>query len=207
MPEDHQEALIRRAKAGDEIALTVLLTWHHQRLRERLARRIPADLRGMLDADDVLQEAEIAACRNFAGFEPSGPDAFYRWLGMIALQRLRNKIKAERAAKRGGGKVHGQGVNEESLVALLELMGGPEKSPSRKAARLEAIDAVQEALAQLPAAYRQAVQLVYLDGLSVAAAAAAMGRSERAVHNLCLKSKKYLGELLGSASRFLSSSG
>lgn len=206
MAEDHENELIRRAKAGEEVALTLLLTWHHQRLRDRIVRRIPRDLSGILDADDVLQEAEIAACRSFAHFQPTGPDAFSRWLGTIALQRLRNSIKAERAAKRGGGKVLGQGAAQDSVVALLDLMRGSEKTPSRNAARLEAIDAVQDALAQLPAAYRQAVQLVYLDGFSVAAAAAAMGRSERAVHNLCLKSKKYLGELLGSPSRFLSSS-
>jgi len=189
------------------VALTLLLTWHHGRLRERLARRVPPDLSGVVDADDILQDAQVAACRNFALFEPRGPDAFYRWVGVIAMRRLRNEIKSHRAAKRGGGRGLGGGVREESVVALLELMGSPEQSPSQKAARIEAVSAVQEALEQLPAAYRQAVQLVYIDGLSVAQAAAAMGRSERAVHNLCFKSKKYLGELLGSASRFLSQSG
>jgi RNA polymerase sigma-70 factor (ECF subfamily) len=207
MPDNHEDELVRRAKSGDELALTLLLTWCHDRLRQGLARRVPRDLSGILDADDILQEAQVAACRNLSGFKPQGPDAFYRWVATIALRRLRNAIKAQRAAKRGAGRSGGMGMREESVVALLELMSSPERSPSQKAARIEAAQAVQDALEQLPTAYRQAVQLVYIDGLSVADAAVAMGRSERAVHNLCFKSKKYLGDLLGSASRFMSRSG
>lgn len=96
---------------------------------------------------------------------------------------------------------------EDSVITLLELMAGPEKTPSRIATRQEAIQAVQAALAHLPQDYRKAVQLVYIEGRSVADAAAEMGRTNRAIHNLCHKAKKHLQDLLGSASRYFSSSG
>lgn len=63
------------------------------------------------------------------------------------------------------------------------------------------------ALTQLPSDYGEAARLVYLEGFSVAAAAQAMGRSDRAIHNLCHKAKQRLRELLGTRSRFMSGSG
>jgi RNA polymerase sigma-70 factor (ECF subfamily) len=202
--------LLQRAKEGDTVAVTVLLARYHERLRAQTARRIPVDLQRTVDADDILQETQVQVYRHVETFEPRGPDSFYRWVATIALRRLRNAIKRQRAAKRGAGKMGitgGATVPEESVVTLLELMAGPEKTPSRVATRNEAIQAVQTALAHLPQDYRKAVQLVYIEGHSVAHAAAEMGRTDRAIHNLCHKAKKHLQELLGSASRYLSSSG
>jgi RNA polymerase sigma factor (sigma-70 family) len=127
----------------------------------------------------------------------------------IAIRRLRNAIRRDRTAKRGGGRV-GQldapPIDQASVVALLDLIAGDVETPSRTAAHHEAIDAVQEALRGLPDDYRRAVQLVYIEGASVADAAAMMGRSDRAIHNLCYKAKDHLRGLLGSGSRFLSGS-
>jgi RNA polymerase sigma factor (sigma-70 family) len=96
---------------------------------------------------------------------------------------------------------------ESSVVMLLDLMAASGRTPSRTIARREAHQAVEAALKVLPEDYREVVRLVYLEGLAVAQAAERMGRTERAIHNLCYKAKRRLREMLGSGSRYLSSSG
>ena len=74
--EAYELVLTRKAVDGDSAALTVLLTLARDRLHAHVARRIPADLRGTIDADDVLQEALVEAYGHIGGFEPRGSDSF-----------------------------------------------------------------------------------------------------------------------------------
>lgn len=198
---------VRRAISGDEVALTLLLTTHRRAVRDYVAGRIPSNLRGGIDADDLVQDAYAEVFRHIGDFVPQGADSFGRWVRTIALRKLRDAIKIRGAGKHGGEKVQVHAISPgigESMVLLLDIMSSDEKSPSRCAAGAEAVSAVREALALLPDDYQHAVSLVYLQGLSVKDAATNMNRTERAVHNLCHKAKSRLRELLGTQSRFLS---
>lgn len=203
MPEHEQRlSLIRRAVAGDQAALTLLLTQSHDALARRLNRRIPANVRGSLEADDVIQQVCVAAFREIRRFELRQDDSFDRWLATIAIRMLRNEVKARRALKRGGGRAAAVGADPDtSMVALLDLVAAPGRTASRSLVRREAVLAMQRALDALPPDYRQALVGVYIDAKSVADVAAEMGRTERAVHNLCFKAKHRLGEILGDDPR------
>lgn len=206
---DRTMSLVTRAVAGDEAALTLLLAESAPGLRAYLSGRIPAALRGTIDADDITQDAQVEVFRHIRSFEPRGPGSFDRWVRTIALRELRDVIRARRAARRGGERVAVRAPTteqEDSMVGLLDVLSGPGASPSRSVARHEAVAAVQAAIEGLPEDYRQAVWLVYIEGQPVSAAAAAMGRTERAIHNLCYKAKDRMRHLLGSQSRFLSGS-
>jgi RNA polymerase sigma-70 factor (subfamily 1) len=200
--------LVERAASGDTVAITVLLTFVRGRLRTHFERRIPRDLQSCVDVDDLLQETQIQVFHHIRTFQSTGPDSFYRWVATIGMHRLRNLIKAQRAQKRGRARtISSQGGNNDgSNTSLLEWLMGPENTPSQHAARNEATDALAVALAHLPEHYRQAIRLVYIEGRSVAEAARIMGRSARAVHNLCYKAKEQLHLSLGSTSRFFSKS-
>lgn len=206
--DDPTSAWVRRAVQGDRVALTMLLTQAHDPLAARLARRIPATLRGVIDPDDVLQEAFTDVFRHIEAFEPRDENAFERWLATIVVRRLRNAVRAHRAAKRGGGRTLVQAPErwDQSVASLLDLIECADRSPSRSVAGREAVATMRAALDRLPQSHREAVQLVYLDGIPVAEAAARLGRTERAIHNLCYKAKLQLRELLGNRSRYLSSS-
>ena len=53
-PEDEShEGLISDAVSGDRFALERLLLTHHRRLSSRIARKIPAELNGLVTAEDV----------------------------------------------------------------------------------------------------------------------------------------------------------
>lgn len=205
---EQEEAWVSRAVEGDKVALRLLLVNSFERLRERVARRIPADLASHIDPEDIVQEAHIEVFKRLGDFEYRGEGSFDRWLATIALSRLRNAIQHERAAKRGGGlrraanKPH---AFEDSAVALLDLIAGTTESPSRCVARTEAVRALHGALGQLPENQRQAVWMVHIEGRPVREVSHAMGRTERAIHGLCRRGIALLRESLGSSSGYLSS--
>jgi len=200
------EELIQRAVAGDEPALERLLLTYHRRLLGHIQRKLVTDVRNALQAEDVAQEAYVIVFREIAGFEPGPSEAFYRWLCKIAENRMRDLLRRQRAAKRGGGKtpINNVAVSEGgSLVDLLELLSTHSRTPSRSAAAAERVAAVQAALLELNAAYREALTLRYVEALPVAQIAEKLGRTEGAVHQLCHRALQRLGEIMGGESRFL----
>jgi len=203
---DEQTELTRRAAAGDELALTLLLQRTRPRLLEYVGRRIPADLRASVGADDIAQQAHVEAYRNVARFTPRGERAFERWLWTIALRKLRDAIRLRRAAKRGGPRAEaalaGAGL-EDSIVGLLDVLAGPGRTPSRQVARQEALDAIRAALDALDPPYREAIWLAHIESRPIAEVARHMGRSQRSVHGLLRRGLAQLRERLGRESRFL----
>ena len=207
---DPEHVLIRRAVSGDAVAVKVLLVRSRPELCNFVARKIPADLSRILDADDIVQETHIRVFDRVETLASSRPESFHRWVMTIAVSRVRHAIKRHRAAKRGGGRIvqeYRKRSIEESTVELLTMLAGPGKTPSGSLARHEATQAVQCALTELPQHYRRAVWLVHIEGRTVQEAASEMGRTERAIHGLCRRGLKRLKEQLGDASRFLSSTG
>lgn len=204
MDSNQDEQLTRAAAAGDQAALTVLLTDTYATLRGYLARRIPKDLQATIDAEDLVQETHVEVFRRIGAFRPDGDCALLRWIQTIGANRLRNAIRHRRAAKRGGGRVQIQRAGlSESITILLNVIAVSDETPSRIAARDEIAPAVAAAIEILAPDHREAVQLVYLDGLSVGEAAKKMNRTERAVHNLCYKARSHLRDVLGSRSDYL----
>lgn len=203
---EQQSELVQRATGGDQIALKLLLTDSHGRLCAALAQRIPDTLRSTVDAEDVVQEAHVEVFRRIHTFVPRGANSFDRWVLAIAISRLRNAVKWHRAGRRGGGRAVWTAAavrREESTVSLLDVLAGPGHTPSGSAMRVELIEAVHTALAELPDHYRRALWLVHIEGRAVKHAAALMHRTERAVHGLCRRGIRLLQRRLHSASRLL----
>ena len=76
--------LVSRASEGDRSAIQELLMLHHRQLVATIEKQIPADLRGLLSADDVCQEAYVSVFRQITSFQPHDEQAFERWLRTIA---------------------------------------------------------------------------------------------------------------------------
>ncbi len=197
---------VDQAIAGEPLALERLLMAHHRSLTALIDAKIPATLRSYLSAEDLLQETFTEAYRGIGAFRPDGPNAFIKWISTIAEHRVLDAIRAHKAAKRGGGRAPMTGAandDDSGVLALLDLVAIHERSPSRSAAGHEAVSAVRSAIEKLKPDYRTAIQYRYLDGLSVADAAARMNRTERAIHKLCSRGLQRLRESLGDASKYL----
>ncbi len=204
------EALVVRAIGGDEVALKVVLARTRHGLCEYVSEKIPRDCRHLFDADDVVQVAHMAIFQSIDQFLSTQATSFLRWTRAIALNRLRNAIGAYRTAKRDAARVrsgHQRLSLEDSTMDLFNTIAGCDGTASKSVARAEAVSMMEDAMAKLPLDHRQALQLVYLEGLRVGEAAAVMAKTDRAIHGLCRRGFKQLAAQLGSASKYLSSTG
>ena len=205
--DDAHIELIEQAKAGDHAALERLLLVHFDRLTSRISRKLPTVLRGAVASEDILQQAFVDVFRGIRTFEPNGERAFYRWLATIADHRLQDVIRRHRTAKRGGGHaVSGLGDWLDSTDELIDLLAGPEHTPSQSVARHEAVAAVKISLASLKDEYRQVIELRYIKALPIAEIAHQMEKTEPAVHGLCRRALAELRVILGDSSQYFSRS-
>lgn len=207
MQHESNERLLACAVNGDEEAITQLLWDCYDALARHVAQRLPGSLKSKIDVEDILQETLTDAWRAIASFRPQGSHSFFQWVRVIAERNLFDKIKAQRRIKRGGlfTILAGFAQGESSAGNLLTLAAGQQRSPSSCVACDEAKEALLTELKKLRPDYRQALQLRYLEGHSVAAVAQRMGRTPRAVHMLCNRAIKQLEERMGSASEYLAS--
>ncbi|MBL8746970.1 MAG: sigma-70 family RNA polymerase sigma factor [Phycisphaerae bacterium] len=197
--------LVARAVRGDTEALTELLEQEGPIVRQRLEAKIGTTWRSSFDADDVMQVSYMEAFMQVSRFSPAGPGAFRAWLTQIAENNMRDAIKSLERAKRPDPRkrVHGP-PGEQSFVALVELLGVTNSTPSQHAARGEFRGAIDEALSKMPPDYSRVITLYDLEGRSAQEVAAIMGRSNGAVFMLRARAHDKLRELLGSSSRFFS---
>lgn len=199
------EKLVADAISGDRIALQQLLLQHTSEVTRYVADRLPVSVQGVLDADDIVQQTFIEVFRSIRRFEPQSDGAFAGWLKAIALHRLQDAVKAFNRKKRGGDFRRLKQPDEaqsQSLVGLVELLSTGSHTPSKSVARHDAVQAVQQAIDDLPDDHRQAVQLRLIDGQSLEDVAAVIGRSPRAVQGLIDRAKKKLRAALDRLSLY-----
>ena len=203
---DDPSDLVNRAIKGEPLALDRLLLGAYGRLSARIEAKLPADVRAVVAPEDIIQETFADAFRGIGALKPEGEDAFYRWLTAIADNRVTDAVRAQRAAKRGGGRVRVEGAaaGRSSIAALVDLVAASHRTPSRSAGGHEAAAAVQVALAGLKEEFLEALLLRYLEALPVADVAARLGKTEPAVHKLCSRGLQAMRESLGEAERYLS---
>lgn len=199
------DELFAAAVGGDEDALVALLERNDEGVRHRLTGSIPRRWQSLLTLDDVMQQTYVDAFRDIRGFVPRGEGAFAAWLAKLAKRNLLDALKLLEAQKRGGHRRRVEPHHrEDSYVELYERLGGTTSTPSRKAARIEAGEALERALQSLPPTYRRAVESYDLQGRPVEEVAAALRRSPGAVYMLRARAHRLLAELMGTASRYFS---
>ena len=203
---DLESELVSQAANGDRTAIQRLLTRHHERLVTVVEGRIPADLQGVLSADDVCQEAYVSVFRQIGSLRERSAAVFGSWLRAIVERKLVDAIRAARAQKRGGGRQarRGSDLNVSSTIELLEIVALDEHTPSRSARRREMIGVVHKALDELKQEYQVALRSHYIEGMSVAETAERMGRSPGAVVMLCNRALRQLADRIGDPTNFLS---
>lgn len=122
MSGDHSDlpdtALIGRFLDGDERAFRLLYRRHTPRLRVVVARLLGADA----DADDVVQESWLAACRTLHSYR--GDARFGTWLTTIGIRAVGRRLalaepRAESLQVELEAPVAGGDIDLERALALL----------------------------------------------------------------------------------------
>ncbi|WP_437307413.1 sigma-70 family RNA polymerase sigma factor [Sorangium sp. So ce388] len=178
--------LIARARSGDQTAIDRLFEWCRPWVSRYLAKRH----RGIARRSDIVQEATARAFRALPDFEGTTEGEWLAWLRRIVetctTQHFRDAARQKR--NRAG---------ETSLVD--DDIPAQQVSPSQATATEEQWRQVFTQIFQLPDEQRQAIYLCHLKELSVADAAAQMGKTQGAVSGLLQRGLRTLRERMTTA--------
>jgi RNA polymerase sigma-70 factor (ECF subfamily) len=191
--------LVARAKAGDADALNELFARHHPLLLDVARRRIGSRLRLKEEPDDLAQTTFREATRDFANYEYRGPDSLVRWLMQILQNKIRDKAEFYAANKRDQARERTLSGATPPGVDPLPGMDPPstDLSVTVQVQREEAFGHLRRALGGLSKEHREAITLVFFEGLSLREAGEKMhGRSEDAVRMMMRRAENKLGEML-----------
>ncbi len=173
MPEAGQEtadeALIRRANAGDSEAFGTLYTRYARMVHGILLARVP-----FCEAEDLVQEVFVSALRKLAMLRE--PGAFRGWLASIARNRA---IEYHRGAK--------------ASVELDETSAALNAGQADQHQALEILDVIRN----LPEAYRETLILRLVEGMTGPEIAQRTGMTQQSVRVNLHRGIKMLRERLG----------
>jgi RNA polymerase sigma-70 factor (ECF subfamily) len=161
-----------------------------------LARaQLSVALRSQLGSSDIVQQTLLQAHRKRDQFHGRSEAEFRAWLRAILARLLVD------AARRYGPEQPGRSQSieravEESSQRLEQWLASEGSSPSQNLMRQERLLELAEAMGRLPQDQRTALELRYLEGLSVSEVCQRMGRGTSSVANLLYRGLKGLRELL-----------
>jgi RNA polymerase sigma-70 factor (ECF subfamily) len=133
----------------------------------------------------VVQETLLEAHRLLSQGQPGEPAELPPLLRRLLANNLTDEVRKALALKRDAGRE--QSLDEalqHSSARLEAFLAAEQSSPSVRAERNEELQRLAEALEKLPEPQRQAVELHYLRGLSLADVAAHLGRTKPAIAGL-----------------------
>jgi RNA polymerase sigma factor (sigma-70 family) len=199
---DETAQLVARAQKGDARALNDLFARYHQLVVEVARRKLGARLRQKEEPDDLAQTAFREATRDFASYQYRGEGSLVSWLVRILQNKIRDRAEFYGATKRDFSRERAmQGTikrNDEELPPLDPPSG--DLSVTMQVQRTENYEHLRKALAELSPEHRQAIALVFFQGLPLRDAGQAMGgKSEDAVRMMLRRAEMRLEELLRPA--------
>jgi RNA polymerase sigma-70 factor (ECF subfamily) len=171
------ERLARAAALGDRVAFEMIVRRHTPALLRYATHQLGWDA----DAQDVVQEALLAAWRNLDRFD--GRSALRTWLFAVLSHKLVDHRRRRRPVP----------VPDD---ALLTQPADPAADPARHAVRAELVDALRSALAELPHRQRATWLLIEIEGLTQREAAAVLRLTPDAVRGNVFRARRTLGERL-----------
>lgn len=154
-PEDPTDALVAKAKQGDQAAFNRIVTLHYDKVYGQALRMTKSED----DAKDVAQVAWVKAWKKLDSFR--GESAFTSWLYRITTFAALDLIRKRNSRR--------ETATEQEI---LEIAANTETSPIappeqiRTLERKELQTRIHEAMEKLPEKLRDALQLREIEGLS-----------------------------------------
>jgi RNA polymerase sigma-70 factor (ECF subfamily) len=170
-----------------------LFSPHLKLLRNVVIRRVPR----IEDADDVVQQTLLLGLRHIGQFRFQA--SLGTWLCRIAINVIRGLYR-----KRG---YFSDALTDPSILESVDI-SDPNESPLAILERTEKYSRLRMAISQLPATYRQVVELRDLEGFSIEETANHLGLTKPAVKSRHHRARALLLRLIrnrksGVSSNFL----
>jgi RNA polymerase sigma-70 factor (ECF subfamily) len=196
------EQLLALARAGSVPALGQLLELYRDYLVLLARLQISRRLQRKVDASDLVQETFLQAHKHFAGFRGNTEGELVSWLRQILATALANLVRHYCGTRRRDVRLERNLEDEldESSRALDRALVAKHSSPSQRAARREQAVLLANALARLPAEYREVIVLRHLEGLKFADVARRMERTVDSVKKMWTPALAELRAALGGPS-------
>jgi RNA polymerase sigma-70 factor, ECF subfamily len=193
-PERHSESeeLLRKASAGDDLAVDKLLHNHLPGLRAFVRLRMGKVIRAKESASDIVQSVCREVIQGVDRFRYGGEVGFRHWLYKTAIRKLANRQEFYSAAKRDARREVAACNSEADLLACYATL----HSPSEAAVAGEALLRLEAAFDRLPESFRDVIVMSRIVGLSRKEVALEMGRTENAVGNLLHRALAELADIV-----------
>ncbi|MFT7485354.1 MAG: RNA polymerase sigma-70 factor (ECF subfamily) [Candidatus Paceibacteria bacterium] len=195
---DETQKLVDRAQSGDVEALNALFEQYYETMLDMARRRLGAKLRTKEDPADLAQTTFREAHRDFHSYTYRGEGSLLRWLIQILSNKIRDRAEFYSAGKRDQSKERSMEApaGEGGDMRIFEP-SADDLTVTMQVQQVEDFDQLRKALSELSEDHRQAITLVFFQGLSLRQAGEQMeGRSEDAVRMLLRRAEARLKDLL-----------
>jgi len=187
--------------------LADLLGAQRQRLLCLIGFRMSPLLRGRVDAEDILQEAYLAAQKRFQHYETNPSVSLFVWVRSVVLQTLtdvhRHHLGVQKRDPRREVSLQAQPPYTQATSASIVLqLEGDLTSPSQAAARADAHALVTRAVEQMDDTDREVLALRHFEELTNKEVAEVLGIEQKAASIRYVRALKRLKALLTDVSEF-----
>jgi RNA polymerase sigma-70 factor (ECF subfamily) len=199
--------LVQRIQEGDESAFNKLFMRYYPRIKLLVRLQMLDKLKAQVEADDIIQEIYFELFRNFHKFTWHESNSFYKWVVTVVAWKIKDfdKYFFKTAKRQGANALSLQQKPPESTECgpnIGDMVEGDAYSPSQVILEREGFQMLERALAQLPAHFRQVVQLRQIEEKSAKETAELLGMTPNAVNVLYHRAQQRLHELLREMSWF-----
>ena len=170
---------------------------NYNTVRRWLTPRLPTSIARQTDADDVMQEAFVEACRHADKLTDKESKAARNWLSLVARRKLIDRIRRANSKRRKAVEANCDSPDQSDIPALTP-------TPSSFLARREAEELLANALSQLPDQHRTVIQLRFFEDRTFHDVSKRMGISDVSAQRLSKRALRKLRELLDVRSQRIS---
>jgi RNA polymerase sigma-70 factor, ECF subfamily len=209
MPEEGLQELDRRLRAGEQEALAEAFTACRARLHRVVDFRLDDRLRARVDADDVLQEAFLAASQRLGHYAGSSYTSPFLWLRAILSQTLvdlyRRHISAQKRSPDHEVRIDAQPDPRATSTSLaIQLVGGS-TSPIEAVARDDMMGMMETVMAEMDPLDQEVLALRHFEELTNWEVAEALGIQQKAASIRYVRAIRRLRVVLAQMTAYFAS--
>ena len=196
------ELLLARLRDGERDVLGELFDGHRERLWRTVHFRLDPRLTGRVDADDVVQEAYMAAEQRLDHWLKDPSRSFFVWLRLITVQKIIDVHRRQLGARIRDANLEvqlgGGPTPQASTLSLAGRLLGSATSPSQAAIRSEAQEKLEEALSSMEPIDREILSLRHFEELSNNEVSEVLGLQKSAASNRYVRALARLRKILSA---------